>query len=162
MTLNVSCQSLLDCKVSFEKSSDSLMGTPYRWLTAFLLMLLRFFMFHLWHFDDAVSWSGPLCIHLVWDSLCFLDLQVYFLHQIREVFFHYFSNRFPISCSFSSPCGHPYDMNVGPLEVVLEVAYTILVFSDYLFFLAILIGWLLLPYVPNHWFHSGLFHSTFL
>ena len=32
-----------------------------------------------------------LCIHLVWDSLCFLDLHVYFLHQIREAFFHYFS-----------------------------------------------------------------------
>ena len=28
MTLNTSCQSLLACKVSFEKSADSLMGTP--------------------------------------------------------------------------------------------------------------------------------------
>ena len=28
MTLNISCQSLLACKVSFEKSPDSLMGTP--------------------------------------------------------------------------------------------------------------------------------------
>ena len=28
MTLNTSCQSSLACKVSFEKSADSLMGTP--------------------------------------------------------------------------------------------------------------------------------------
>ena len=28
MTLNVSYQSLLACKVSFEESADSLMGTP--------------------------------------------------------------------------------------------------------------------------------------
>ena len=48
------------------------------------------FIFKLWHFNYDVSWSEPLCIHLVWDSLCFLDLHVYFLHQIREIFFHYF------------------------------------------------------------------------
>ena len=30
-----------------------------------------------------------LCIHLVWGSLCILGLHDYFLHQIREVFFHY-------------------------------------------------------------------------
>ena len=30
MTLNISCQSLLACKVSFEKSADSLMRTPCR------------------------------------------------------------------------------------------------------------------------------------
>ena len=56
---------------------------------------------NLWHFNYGVPWCGPLWIHLVWDSLCFLDLHVYFFHQIREVFI-IFSNRFPISCSFSS------------------------------------------------------------
>ena len=42
---------------------------------------------------------------LMWDSLCLLDLHFYFLHQIRGDFFIIFSNRFPISCSFSSPSG---------------------------------------------------------
>ena len=42
MILNISCQPLLACKVSFQKSPDSLMGTPYRELTTFLLLLLRF------------------------------------------------------------------------------------------------------------------------
>ena len=40
-------------------------------------------------------------------TLYFLDLHVYFRHEIREVFCHYFSNRLPISCSFSSPSGTP-------------------------------------------------------
>ena len=47
-------------------------------------------MCNLCHFNYDVSWSGPLCIHLIWDSLSFLDLCVYFLHQIREAFFRYF------------------------------------------------------------------------
>ena len=37
-----------------------------------------------------MPWWGPFGVHLVWDFLCFLDFHVYFLHQIREVFFHYF------------------------------------------------------------------------
>ena len=27
------------------------------------------FIFNLWHFNYGVSWSGPLGIHLVWDSV---------------------------------------------------------------------------------------------
>ena len=42
MTLNISCQSPLACKVSFEKSADSLMGTPLKVanlsLTAFKIL----------------------------------------------------------------------------------------------------------------------------
>ena len=45
--------------------------------------------------------------YILFGTLCFLDLYVYFLHQIRGVFFHYFSNRFPISCSFSFLSGTP-------------------------------------------------------
>ena len=41
-------------------------------------------------------------------------------------------------------------MNVGPLEVVPEAAYTTLIFGGVLFFLVVLIGCFLLPYVPNH------------
>ena len=46
------------------------------------------FIFNLWHFNYDVPWGGPLPIHHVWDSFCFLDLHVHFLHQVREVFFH--------------------------------------------------------------------------
>ena len=49
---------------------------PCRLLTAFLLLLLRYtFVLNLLHFN-YVFWCGPLWGHLVWDSLCFLDLSV--------------------------------------------------------------------------------------
>ena len=53
-------------------------------------------------------WCGPLWVQLVWDSLCFLDLHVYFLCQIRQVFFSlFFKNKFSICCSSSSPSATP-------------------------------------------------------
>ena len=90
-------------------------------------MLLRFFILNLWHFNYDVSWSGPFCINLVWDSLCFLDLHIYLLYQIREVYFIIFSNRFSIYCSFSSASGTPLMlmMDLLNVEVVPEAAYTI-------------------------------------
>ena len=201
MTWNISCQSLLDCKVSFDKSADSLMGTPLQVTDFFSLAALKilslsltfgifimmclgvgplhpsclglsvlpglsftksrkfsftiFFRFpiscsfsshsgthmirklerlklswrllnypHFWGFFFLAAFKilslslafGVLimmCIgvglfaSILFGTLCFLDLHVYFLHQIREVFVYYFSNRFPISCSFSSPSGTP-------------------------------------------------------
>ena len=59
------------------------------------------------HFYYNVSWSGPLRVPLDWDTLCFLDLCDFFSHQIREVFHYYFSYRFSIPCSSSSPSGIP-------------------------------------------------------
>ena len=116
MTLNISCQSLLACKVSFEKSADSLMGTPL-WVTVFFsLAAFQIFIFNLWYFN-YVSWCGPVWVHLVWDSLCFLNLHVYFLHQIREVFFIIFSNKFSVSCSSSSLSGTPMVQMLVGLEV---------------------------------------------
>ena len=47
----------------------------------------------------------PLWVQFVHDSLSFLHLRVFFLHQIREIF-SYSSNRLSISCSFCSPSGN--------------------------------------------------------
>ena len=43
MTQNTSCQSLLACKVSFEKSADSLMGSPLQVTVSFSLAVFRIF-----------------------------------------------------------------------------------------------------------------------
>ena len=40
-------------------------------------------------------------------------------------------------------------MNVGPLKVVPEAVYTVLIFFGF-FLLLVLCGCFLLPYVPNH------------
>ena len=61
-------------------------------------------------------------------TLYFLDLHVYFLHQIREVFFHYFFLIDFQFLAFSLLLLAPYGMNVGPLEVAPEAVYTILIF----------------------------------
>ena len=47
MTWNTSCQSLLACKVSFEKSADSLMGTPLQVTVSFSLAALKILSFYL-------------------------------------------------------------------------------------------------------------------
>ena len=38
------------------------------------------------HFNYNVSWCGVLWVHLVWNSLCFLDLNVSLISQVKEVF----------------------------------------------------------------------------
>ena len=47
MTLNISFQSLLACKVSFEKSSDSLMGTPLQVTVSYSLAAFKILSFSL-------------------------------------------------------------------------------------------------------------------
>ena len=54
-----------------------------------------------------MSQCRPLWDQLVWDSLSFPSLYVFFLHQIREVLVIISSNRFLIPYSFSSPSGIP-------------------------------------------------------
>ena len=119
MTLNISCQSLLACKVPLEKSTGSLVGTPLLVtnlfsIAAFKILFLSLTFGSLTMIRGSLnmmerqfnSWSRPLCILLVWDSLCFLELHVYFLYEIKFSFI-IFSNRFPTSCSFFFPSGTP-------------------------------------------------------
>ena len=68
-------------------------------------------------------------------TLYFLDLHVYFLHEIREVFFHYFSNRLPISCSFSSPSGTPMMWMLDLLNLFQRLLTLSSSFLDSFFFL---------------------------
>ena len=95
-------------------------------------------------------WNGPLCIHLVWDCLCFLDLRVYFLHQIREGFFHYFFKEISNFLLFLFSFWYPSEVNVEPLEVVPRGCLYYLHFFGFYFLLVVLIGCFLLPHVPNH------------
>ena len=46
----------------------------------------------LWEFVYNVSQWRSLYIFYIWDSLCYMDLDVYFPLQISEVFCHYFFN----------------------------------------------------------------------
>ena len=60
--------------------------------------------------------SVVLFMSTLFGTLCFLDWYVYFLHQINEVFFHYFFNFLLFFFSFQQT----YDSNVGMFEDALE------------------------------------------
>ena len=151
MTLNIFCQSFLAYKVSFEKSANSLMGTSLQVTNCFSLAAFKILSLSL-TFGLLIMTClgmGLFASILFGTSLCFLDLHVYFLHQIREVFFHYFFKQISSFLLFLFSFCHPYDVNVGPLEVVSEAVYTILIFLNSFFLLVVLTGCFFLPYVSN-------------
>ena len=72
----------MPCRVSAEKSVHGFMGTALcvtAWFPYFL------FVFDVCHFNYTVSLYWPLWAPPVW-TLSFLDLDVCFLSQVREVF----------------------------------------------------------------------------
>ena len=64
-----------------------------------------------------MSWCGPLWVLLVWDSLSFLDMYVYFLHEIEDFFFIIFQINFQILL-FLISFWHPCDLDVGTFKLV--------------------------------------------
>ena len=109
MTSNTSFQSLLACKVSLEKSADSLMGTPLQvtasfTLSAFKILFLSLILGNLIMMCLSVfllecNFFGPLWASWTsWKSMSFARLGKFFIM---------FSSKFSISWSSSSPSGTP-------------------------------------------------------
>ena len=116
---------LLACKVSAKKSADYLMGfalygTSYFSLDAFKIF---FFILKFCHFNYNVSWYRPLWVHLVWDSLCFLDLCVCSLPQVREIFTYYFFKYVPCSFLSLSSFWDPYNVNSLKLSSFFKILF---------------------------------------
>ena len=86
-TLNISCHSLLACRVCAEKSAVKHMGFPLYVTCCFSLAAFYFlFVFSLSQFDQHVSWHVSCWIHHVWGSLYLLDLLGCFLFHVGEIF----------------------------------------------------------------------------
>ena len=109
MTLNISCQSYLACKVSFEKSADNFMRNPLYVTSCFSLAAFKIFYLSLT--------SGTLIIICLRVGL-FASILFGTLHgswtcmsisftKLRKFSFITFSNRFPNFCSSSCPSGTP-------------------------------------------------------
>ena len=107
ITLNISCHSLLACRVSVEKSTDSLMGVPLYVICHFPLVAFNILsVFNFCQFDYYVSWCVPPWVYPSWDSLHFLDLTISF-PKFRKFSAIISSNIFSGPYSLSSTSGTP-------------------------------------------------------
>lgn len=113
--------------VSAEKSADSLMGIP---LHATYCVSLAFNIFCLFHFNNNVSWCGPPWVDSIWDSLCFLDLDVCFISQVGKFSAILSSNMFSDPFLFFS------NANVSVLGGIPEISK----YPNFFFFLFLCSG----------------------
>ena len=110
MTWNTSFQPLLACKVSFEKSADSLMGTlllvtlsfP---LAAFQILSLSLILGNLIMMCLGVFLLGSNFFETLWAS--WTSWKSVSFARLGKFSFIICLNKFSISCSSSSPSGTP-------------------------------------------------------
>ena len=132
-------------------------GLPRGYLTLCLLPLLKFFVFNLCHFNYDVSWCGPFGVHLVWVSLGFLGLCVFFSTRLEKFSVIISFNRFLIPCSLSLCFLVPLWCGCCDASCCLKGLFNS--HFDIVFPFAALIGCLLPPCLPNGWV-SPLLHLT--
>ena len=101
--LNTSCHSLLACRVSTERSAVKCMGFPlyvtcYFSLAAFNILSMCLVFVSLIKY---VSWHVSPWVYPVWESLCLLDLNDYFLFNVGEIFNYNLLKFFSHTLSFS-------------------------------------------------------------
>ena len=77
-TLSISCHSFLAYKVSVDKSDDILMG-GFTCNYLFFSCCLQNSHFNFCHFNYNMSYCGSGQVHLVWDPLFLLYLDIFFL-----------------------------------------------------------------------------------
>jgi len=59
------------------------------------------------HFNYSVSWCSPLWVDPIWDSLCLLNLHVFFPSRLGKLSAIMSSNMFEPHLSLSPPSGTP-------------------------------------------------------
>ena len=149
MTLNTSFQPLLACKVSFEKSAASLMGTPLQLTLSFLFVVLKIFSLSLILVNVimmclGVFLLGPISLGLSefpglpeslfplpdWGSFpsLFVQISFQFLGLLLLLW-------------------HPYDLDVVTLKVVPQFPHPLLILSEFFCLQSVLIECLVLPFV---------------
>ena len=126
-TLNMSCHSLLACRVSAERSAVKHMGFPLYVTCCFSLAAFNILSFYL-VFVSLISMCLGISpwIYPVWDSLCLLDLIGYFLFHVGENFNYNLFKNFLIPFLFLFLFWDPYYSKVGLFDMVPEVSETIL------------------------------------
>ena len=114
---NIACQSLLACRVFDEKAADSLMGAPLYITCCFFLAAFNTLSLI---FPILSTICGLLWVNPVWDSLCFLDLDVSFPKSMK---FSAINSLYKVLCPFLSLfCfWNVYTENISMLYIFSEV-----------------------------------------
>ena len=89
-TLNISCYSLLACRVSAERSAIKHMEFPLYVTCCFSLAAFNILSLCLVFVSLVSMWHVSPWVYPVWDSLYLLDLIDYFLFHVGEIFFLFF------------------------------------------------------------------------
>ena len=124
-TLNISCPTLFWPVKFLQKNHQIVLwGFPCIWLFVFLLLPLEFpffsFTFAVLNYD--MSWYVSVWVHLVWDPLCFLYLDIRFLLQVWEIFSHNFTKYVLDPLLSLLYFWGPYNVNVGMLHFISEIS----------------------------------------
>ena len=100
-----------------------------------------------------MEWASlhPSCLRLCASWTC---MSISFT-KLGKICFIIFSNKFPISCSLSSPYGTPLMWMLESLKLSWRLLTLSSFFWDF-FLIIVLIRFFLLPYVSNHWFDAWL------
>ena len=137
ITLNISCHSLLSCRVSVEKSAGNRMGVLlYIFVISPLLLLIFYFCFYflsVWLLH--VLCPGVFLLGFILPgTLCFLDMIDYSLSHIREVFSYYLFKYFLRSFLSFFSFWDLYNENVGAFNVAPEISWLYPFFSFFLLY----------------------------
>ena len=159
--LNISCQSLPACKVSFEKSADSLMGTSL-WVTYFFSLAA----FKIISLSLTFGILIMMCLGVVlfgsilFETSCaFWTSQSIFFTKLGKFSFLIFSYGVPVFCSSSSPFGTPLMWMLD----LLKLSQRLLIFFSlfgFFFLLVVLIGWFCFLMLQIIDLILGFIHST--
>ena len=111
ITLNISCHSLLACRVFTEKSAASLMGVPLYVIYPF--SFVAFFILSL-IFVSLITMCLDVFLlgFILPGTLCFLDLVDYFLSRVMEVSSYYLFECFLRAFFSLFSFWDPYNVNV--------------------------------------------------
>uniref|UniRef100_A0A8C9CTW2 Uncharacterized protein n=1 Tax=Phocoena sinus TaxID=42100 RepID=A0A8C9CTW2_PHOSS len=153
ITLNVSCHSLLACRVSAERSAVNLMGIPLYVICCFSLAAFNIFSLIL-IFDSLINMCLGMFLlgFILYGTLCaywtLLSISFPILGKFTTIIS---SNIFSVPFFFSSAPGTPYNSNVGTFNIVPEVSKTVLNSFHSFFFILIC----------SSYFHYFIFQVTY-
>ena len=125
--LNISCHSLLACRVSAERSAIKCMGFPLYVICCFSLAAFNILSLCLVFVSLISMCLGMFLLRFILHgTLHLLDLIDYFLFHVGEIFNYNLLKNFLIPFLSLFFFWDPYNLNVGAFDIVPEVSETIL------------------------------------